>query len=218
MDNYNYEKEFQKDNPYAKDADNKNNEKEILPNPGNKKKNRTLQYYKFLHYSMKLEIKIHEFIDVVRFSNQSEISLWILSIVLYFNSPNNYSNYLVWFHLFHVLRGIFGMIIMLKLPRTYNIVESMNVDNTQMETMLFNDIVRDVVNREVVEKLKNIKKSLIFYFVLTFINLTIDTIDFFICLTNVEKTDISNNYKIIYLTFLIISFLYLGINYFYISY
>ena len=100
---------------------------------------------------------------------------------------------------------------MLKLPRTYNIVESMNVDNTQMETMLFNDIIRGVINREVVDKLKKIKKSLIFYFVLTFINLTIDTIDFFVCLTNVEKTDISNNYKIIYLTYLIISFLYLGI-------
>ena len=209
MDNYNYEKEFRKDNPNTIDPENNVNDKEILPNPGIKKKNRTLQYYKILHYSMKLEIKIHEFIDVVRFSNQSEISLWILSIVLYFNSPQNYTNYIVWFHFLHVLRGLFGMIIMLKLPRTYNIVESMNVDNTQMENMLFNDILRSVVNREVVDRLKNIKKSLIFYFVLTFVNLTIDIIDFFICLTNVEKTDISNNYKIIYLTYLIISFLYL---------
>ena len=34
-----------------------------------KKKNRTLQYYKFLFYSMKTELKLHDFVKLVRVSN-----------------------------------------------------------------------------------------------------------------------------------------------------
>jgi hypothetical protein len=208
MEEYNYEKEFQKDNPHTIEY-NPNNIQEEPKSPP-KKKNRTLQYYKFLHYSMKVEIKMHEFIDLVRFSNQSEISLWILSFVLYTNTDESSRNEFIWFHLIHVIRGIMGMLLMLNLPRSYNLVESMNVDNVQLETKLFNDIAREVVDREVVTKLKNMKGKLIIYFVLTFINFTLDIIDFFNCLSYLGRDDLQNNDEMIYVTMLIIAFLYIG--------
>ncbi len=215
MEEYNYENEFNKNNPHIskhsesiKQEQDNNIVDDEQPQP--KKKNRTLQFYKFLLYSMKVEIKMHEFMDLVRFSNQSEISLWILSFVLYVNSPEEHRNYLIWFHLIHVIRGIMGMLLMLYLPRSYNIVESMNVDNTQMETKLFNDIAREVVDREVVSKLKNMKGKLIFYFILTFINFTLDVIDFFNCLSYLGRDNLVENDEIIYITMLIISFLYIG--------
>jgi hypothetical protein len=174
------------------------------------KKNRTLQYYKILLYAMKIEIKLHEFIDLVRFSNQSEISLWILSLVLYFNSPESFVNPMVWFHIIHVIRGLMGMLLMLKLPKSYNLVEAMNVDAHKMETMLFNDIVREVAKKEVLYKLQGMKFWLIGYFVLTFINFVIDVIDLFYCLAYIDKDDLTVNSQVIILTSLIVAFLYLS--------
>lgn len=190
----------------------------VEPQPNNsqpqpKKKNRTLQYYKFLLYAMKIEIKMHEFIDLIRFSNQSEISLWILSVVLYFKSPENYSNLFVWIHVIHIIRGLIGFLLMIKLPRSYKLVEAMEVSNKEMETKLFNDIAREVINKEVVVKLQGMKGWMITYFALTFINFVFDLIDFFYCLSNIDKTGQPNNVKIILLTYLAMSFLYLGINY-----
>jgi uncharacterized membrane protein YbhN (UPF0104 family) len=176
-----------------------------------KKKNRTLQYYKLLLYAMKMEIKVHEFLDLVRFSNQSEISLWILSLVLYFNSPPTFTNPFVWFHIIHIIRGLMGMILMLKLPKSYKLVEAMNVDDDMMEKRLFNDIVRDVAKREVLEKLQGMKGFLIAYFILTFINFVIDVIDLFYCLAYIDKDDLSVNSQVIILTSLIVAFLYLSI-------
>jgi hypothetical protein len=205
MEEHDYEKDFQKDNPIEN-----NNPSEEAINPPPKKKNRTLQYYKFLHYAMKIEIKMHEFIDLIRFSNQSEISLWILSLVLYINSNSSNQNQLIWFHLLHVARGIMGMLLMLSLPKSYNLVESMNVDNTQLETKLFNDIAREVADREVVSKLKKMKGKLIFYFVMTFINFTIDVIDLLNCMAYLGRDDLQDNDEIIYITMMIIAFLYIG--------
>jgi hypothetical protein len=181
-------------------------------NPKNpKKKNRTLQFYKFLFYSMKVEIKVHEFYDLIRFSNQSEISLWILSIILYFNSPPDFSNVFVWIHILHIIRGVFGFLILIKLPRSYNVVEAMkNVPEREMETKLFNDIARDVMKKEVMDKMEGHKCWLIIYFVMTFVNFIFDVIDFLFVLANIDKVGMLNNTKVVMLAFLIIALLYLG--------
>ena len=161
---------------------------------------------------MKIEIKVHEFYDLVRFSNQSEISLWILSIILYFNSPKDFSNVLVWVHIIHVIRGITGFLIMLKLPRSYRVVDAMKeIPEKELETRLFNDLAREVVKKEVIVKLEGMRCWLIFYFILTFINFIFDVIDFLYVLANVDKKGISNNYKVVLLTYLIIAFLYICI-------
>jgi hypothetical protein len=165
------------------------NQAAVIPPPqpdvNKKKKNRTLQFYKFLFYSIKIEIKINEFVDLVRFANQSEISLWILSLVLYSHSPKEYSNVFIWIHLIHVIRGLIGFLIMLKLPRSYEIVEAMrNVPEKDLEKKLFNDIARNVVKTQVVDKLQTMKNPLIFYFFLTFVNFLFDLIDFCYTLTH----------------------------------
>lgn len=181
------------------------------PDAIKKKKNRTLQFYKFLFYSMKIEIIVNEFVDLVRFANQSEISLWILSLVLYTNSPKEYSNAFIWIHFIHVIRGLIGFFIMLKLPRSYQIVEAMkNVSEKELETKLFNDIARSVVKKEVVEKVHGMKGSLIFYFILTFVNFMFDLIDFLYTLTHLDKVGLENNEKVILLSLFIIALLYLG--------
>ena len=160
---------------------------------------------------MKVEIKVHEFYDLVRFSNQSEISLWILSLILYMNSPSDFSNAFIWIHLIHVVRGLIGFFILIKLPRSYNVVEAMkNVPEKDMETKLFNDIAREVIKKEVIDKMEGMKVMLITYFVLTFINFIFDVVDFLYVLANVDKDGMQNNKKVILLALLIINFLFLS--------
>jgi hypothetical protein len=174
-----------------------------------KKKNRTLQYYKFLLYAMKMEIKIHEFIDLVRFSNQSELALWVLSVVLFFNSPTGFRNIIVWFQIIHVIRGLIGVVLTKKLPRSYNLVDAMDVESTSLDNRLFNDIVRDVVKREVIDKLKEAKCLMIMYFVLTFFNFIFDVVELFHCMGYLnENFDLQG--QIVLLTFIIIAFLFLS--------
>lgn len=190
--------------------ENQNHNQNIQQEPQLKKKNRTLQFYKFLFYSMKVEIKLHEFIDLVRFSNQSEISLWILSLVLYFNSPTNYTSVFIWIHILHLVRGLIGFFIMLKMPRSYQVVEAMKeVGEHDMENKLFNDIVRSVLKKEVVDKMQGMRIFLILYFIFTFINFIFDTIDFLYILSQIDKDVYTNNIRVILLSNLMITFLYI---------
>ena len=81
------------------------------------KKNHTLQFYKFLFYTMKTEIKVHDFLKLIRNSIIAELSLWTISVVLYANIPKNfpvlkegekskvtYSSAFLWLHLLHIVR------------------------------------------------------------------------------------------------------------------
>jgi hypothetical protein len=182
------------------------------PLPQHRKKNRTLQFYKFLFYSMKIEIKMHEFVDLVRFSNQSEISLWILSLVLYFNATSTYTNVFVWIHVIHIIRGLCGMLLMLKIPRSYVIVDKMSsISDSDLKDKLFNDIIRGVLKTEVIDKMEKMRCWLIIYFILTFVNFVFDIIDFLYILSRIEHVT-ENNIKVIWLSYLAIAFLYLAID------
>ena len=104
---------------------------------GLKKKNRTLQYYKFLFYSLKTEIKVQDFLKLLRTSNTIEIAIWIISLLLYANTPkdfprlrqgeksSSYKNSFIWFHLLHVIRGGLGSFIAYTIPRSYQVTESL---------------------------------------------------------------------------------------------
>lgn len=180
-----------------------------------KKKNRTLQFYKFLLYAIKMEIKMNELVEVVRFGNQSEVSLWILGLVLYFNSPTDYSNIFVWVHILHLVRGIIGFIILLKLPRSWKIVEAFQeINDVDKETKIFNDLAREIIKKEGVSKMTKMKGLLITYFVLTFINFIFDIIDLFYSVGKVGNYDplINDqaNLIAILISYTILTYLYIG--------
>ena len=188
-----------------------------------KKKNRTLQYYKFLFYSMKTEIKVHDFMKLVRTSNSSEIVLWILSVILYANTPKNfpklsegqkstsYKNAFIWFHILHVVRGALGIFFIYKLPRSFQIIENLeNTVNEKLEKTLFNDLIRENMFYNLTEKIRPLKIPIFIYFGLTIINLIFDLIDFLVVLSSLSgaKTEA----KVILLTYLLIAILYIVID------
>lgn len=195
---------------YQQNINNNNNQNPNLPNQSppvrSIRKNRTLQYYKFLFYSIKLEIKATEFIDLIRFANQSEISLWIVSLVLH---QEGYSGFL-WFHVLHLVRGLIGFFLLFKFPKSGDVIDQMALNKQDIENNIFNDLARKSVNTRIFEPFKTMKPLLVIYMLMTVINFCIDSLDFFYQLSKFDKKDESLNAKVYLFVNFLIAILYLG--------
>jgi len=192
-----------------------NKEINNLPNfndnqrPNNiQRKNRTLQYYKFLFYSMKLEIKNVELINLIRSSNISEILLWVLSMMIILE----YNTLFVILHILHAIRGILGLFLLIKIPQSYEIVQGMESEKYRedLENKIFNDFTRKIINIEVIEKSKQLKNLSILYVIITLINIFVDLIDYLNSLSKFNHVEDDNDQKISLLVNFVIAILYLG--------
>lgn len=177
-----------------------------IPPSRHVKKNRTLQYYKFLFYSIKLEIKATEFVDLIRFANQSEISLWIVSLVLH---QEGYSGFL-WFHIIHFIRGLIGFFLLFKFPKSGDMIDQMSLNKQDIENHIFNDLARKSVRERILEPFKSMKPLLFIYMLLTILNFCIDSLDFFYQLSKFDKKDESLNGKLYVFVNFLIAILYIG--------
>ena len=196
-----------------------------------KKKNRNLQFYKFLFYSNKLEILLQDFLFMIRSTNQAEIVLWVISLILYFNTPDNkpefenngtiikYGGDYIGMHLFHVVRGVLGLYIWFHLPRMYQLIDKIEqIEDTKLEKKFFNDIMREYFNENVLIVFQKKRISLWIHLGLTAFNLGIDIVDFFFILSGLKKTNDEGKvpliiYQLIALLYIIIDlsyFIYLG--------
>ena len=188
-----------------------------------KKKNRTLQYYKFLFYSLKTEIKAQDFLKLLRTSNTIEIAIWIISFLLYANTPkgfprlkqgtksSSYKNSFIWLHLIHVIRGALGFFITHTIPRSYKVTEYLeSISDSKLERTLFNDLIRETIFFSITEKIKSKKIPILAYLILTAINFVIDIIDFFVILASLS--DAESDAKVVLLTYLMISAIYMAVD------
>ncbi len=173
---------------------------------------KTINYYKFLLYSLKVEMKTLEFFNILRASSNSEIGLWILSACILASIPKTLeitSQEFVWFHLTHIARGVLGYIILFRLPKTYDLIDSMEDDVTQTKDKTYNEILREVGKREIIPKIEKNKCILIFYMILTFVSLIIDVIDFIASIGSIDPNAVDKNYKYITFAYLAIALMYI---------
>jgi hypothetical protein len=201
----------------------RNNNIEYNENNGLKKKNRTLQYYKFLFYSMKTELKLHDFVKLVRASNAGEIAIWVISLILYANTPKDfpklsngekstsYKNAFIWFHFIHVLRAVLGIFLIHTLPKSFQVINSLESNSDEkLERTLFNDLIRETIYFNVTEKIKPKKIPIFIYLIMTVINFVFDLIDFLVVLSSLSGA--KPEVKVVLLTYLLISVLYMIID------
>ena len=191
---------------------------------GLKKKNRTLQYYKFLFYSLKTEIKAQDFLKLLRTSNTVEIVIWIISLLLYANTPkdfpkisagerksSSYKNTFIWFHILHVIRGALGTFITFTIPRSYKVTEYLEtISDSKLENTLFNDLIRETIFFSITEKIKSKKIPILAYLILTALKFIFDLIDFFVILSSLSRA--RSDAKVVLLTYLIIAAIYMAVD------
>lgn len=192
-----------------------------------KKKNRTLQFYKFLFYTMKTEIKINDFLKLIRNSNTAELTLWTISVLLFANIPKNfpilkegeklratYSGVFLWFHLLHIIRACLGMYIGYKLPRSYRVMDELQkIPDEKLAKTLFNDIIRETLLSHAVLVIKKRRFLILIYFIISVLNSIIDLIDFLVVLARLSNC--ASSAKVMFISYFIIANFYLVIDFAY---
>ena len=188
-----------------------------------KKKNRTLQFYKFLFYSIKTELKLQDLIKLFRASSAGEISLWIISLIIYISTPKDfpklsnlgkstsYKNIFIWFHIIHIFRGSLGLFLIYNFPRSYQVINNLELNSdSKLEKTLFNDLIRETIFFNVTEKIRPKRKLVIIYVIMTLINLLFDLIDFGLIICSLSSA--TPEVKVVLLTYLIIAGIYVLID------
>ena len=140
---------------------------------------------------MKTEIKVHDFLKLLRNSNTAELSLWTIWVVLLFaNSQKNftvlkegeiskakYSVVFLCLHIIHVLPACLGIYVGYKLPRSYQIMGILqNIAMKKLAKILFNGIMKETLLKKDVFVIKERKVLIFEYFIMTIINAIIDII------------------------------------------
>ena len=131
--------------------------------------------FKFILYTTKVEIKFNSLIRLIYNTSILEIALWILGFTLFVASPRDM--YLIWFLIVHIAKGILGMLLLNKMPKTYEILENV-AQNPNFDENKIIDLIEMEIKDSFLNKWEQNKKLFLYYFLSTCINLVIDLIIF----------------------------------------
>ena len=117
---------------------------------------------------------------------------------------------MVWFHITHLFRGVLGGLLIWKLPKTYDFIGNMEGDIVSTKNKTYNELLREIGNREIMPQVTSHKWILIAYLIVTMVNLVIDVIDFISTLGNIDPNEINQNFIYITFGFLVIALSYIS--------
>ena len=133
--------------------------------------------FKFILYTTKVEIKFNSLIRLIYNTSILEIALWILGFTLFVASPRDM--YLIWFLIVHIAKGILGMLLLNKMPKTYEILENV-AQNPNFDENKIIDLIEMEIKDSFLNKWEQNKNLFFFYFISTWVNLFIDLIIFIV--------------------------------------
>ena len=131
--------------------------------------------FKFILYTTKVEIKFNSLIRLIYNTSIFEISLWVLGFFLFIASPKDM--YLIWFLIVHIGKGVIGIILLNKMPKTYEIMENVAKNPNFDESKIIELIEKEIKDFFMIKWEENRNKFLV-YLVSTIVCLVIDFIIF----------------------------------------
>ena len=99
---------------------------------------------------MKTEIKVHSFTKLLRISNAGELSLWIISVIIYINKKfltegqksTSSQNVFILFHILHVFCSVLCIFLICSFPRSFQVINILQSNtDSKLEKTLFNDLI-----------------------------------------------------------------------------
>jgi hypothetical protein len=162
--------------------------------------------FKFILYSSKLEIKVNSLVKLIYTTSLLEIFLWIVGFLLFIEAPGEF--YLIWVLAIHIAKGVLGLYLLNKMPKTYEIIENLSKTNNLDESKLM-DLIITQVRETFVNRWNQNKKIFLLYLISTLLSLLVDVIIF---ITQVAL--FGNRHKFIMETILLtITFVFIGTLY-----
>ena len=131
--------------------------------------------FKFILYTTKVEIKFNSLIRLIYNTSIFEVAMWILGFLLFIASPKDM--YLIWFLIVHVAKGVIGLILLNKMPKTYEILENV-AKNPNFEESKIIELIEKEIKDFFIIKWEESKNKFFLYLVSTIACLIIDLIIF----------------------------------------
>lgn len=131
--------------------------------------------FKFILYTTKVEIKFNSLIRLIYNTSILEIALWVLGFTLFVASPKDM--YLIWILIVHIAKGILGMILLKRMPKTYEILENV-AQNPNFDESKIIDLIEMEIKDSFINKWQQNKNLFFFYLLSNYVNLAIDVIIF----------------------------------------
>jgi hypothetical protein len=133
--------------------------------------------FKFILYTSKVEIKMNGLIKLIYTCSLFELSLWALGFLMFLASPKDL--YLIWILIFHVFKAVIGLIILRRIPKTYEILENLAL-NPNFEEDKILDLIDTQIRETFMERWQQNKGKLLCYLISTIISLIIDVVIFIV--------------------------------------
>jgi hypothetical protein len=131
--------------------------------------------FKFILYTTKVEIKFNSLIRLIFNTSIFEMAMWVLGFLLFIASPKDM--YLVWFLIVHVAKGAIGLILLNKMPKTYEILENVAKNPNFEESKIIELIEKEIKDFFIIKWGENRNKFFL-YLVSTITCLVIDLVIF----------------------------------------
>ena len=131
--------------------------------------------FKFILYTTKVEIKFNSLIRLIYNTSIFEIALWIVGFLLFISSPKDM--YLIWILIVHIAKGVIGIILLNKMPKTYEIMENVARNPNFDENKIIELIEKEIKDFFMIKWEEN-KNKFFIYLISTIACLVIDLIIF----------------------------------------
>ena len=117
--------------------------------------------FKFILYTTKVEIKFNSLIRLIFNTSIFEMAMWVLGFLLFIASPKDM--YLVWFLIVHVAKGAIGLILLNKMPKTYEILENVAKNPNFEESKIIELIEKEIKDFFIIKWGENRNKFFYFF-------------------------------------------------------
>ena len=107
-----------------------------------------------------------------------EICMFLLGFILFCVVPGLMG--FIWLHIFHVIRGILGYLLLKKLPRSHDIVEKLSVTDNHYSIEQMTNLLKDNISRIFMSYTEECKKLLLAYCLVTVAAFFFDLVEFLI--------------------------------------
>ena len=131
--------------------------------------------FKFILYTTKVEIKFNSLIRLIYNTSIFEMAMWVLGFLLFIASPKDM--YLIWFLVVHIAKGAIGLILLNKMPKTYEILENVAKNPNFDESKIIELIEKEIKDFFII-KWGESRNKFFLYLVSTIACLVIDLIIF----------------------------------------
>ena len=131
--------------------------------------------FKFILYTTKVEIKFNSLIRLIYNTSIFEMAMWVLGFLLFIASPKDM--YLIWFLIVHVAKGAIGLILLNRMPKTYEILENVAKNPNFDESKIIELIEKEIKDFFIIKWAES-KHKFFLYLVSTITCLLIDLIIF----------------------------------------